>query len=93
MTILINHVITYIPKFGQILNEIGTGKQIVYKLIIIYKHPDTHEPLYDLNHVISLCTNLDSTNNEMEYKLISQEAFYNMILHSTTDFPIGSKPN
>lgn len=99
------------PKFTQILSEIGGMKQIMYnnKKIIIYKHPSTNEPLYDFNHVIGLCTNLDSRNSEHEYErnknkikirsfkenvfggfyikeFISQEDFYNMILHSTTDF-------
>lgn len=58
------------PNLGQILNEIRGAKQIMYnnRKIIIYKHPETNEALYDLNHVIRLCTNPESTNPEMEYK-------------------------
>ena len=98
-------------KFGHFLNEIGGAKQIMYnhQKIIIYKHPETNEPLYDLNHTIRLCTNSETTNAEMEYKrnknrikcrsckdnefggfyvkeFISQQDFYEMILHSTTQF-------
>lgn len=99
------------PKFGHFLTEIGGAKQILYnqRKIIIYKNPDTNEPLYDINHVIRLCTNSETSNSEMEYKrnkhrinccsyrdnefggfyvkeFISQQDFYEMILHSTTQF-------